>query len=408
MQFDIVDRHGAESCCLDDLRSCSYLLAGLGGYSQVILQRLKQRQLAQPDALVDTMMSGCREKFGLPVLSMSEAASLSDKLIIIGSSPYDFESELINKLRLHGCNHLICLAPEEIFEPFNDPYHTSPIDEQTWPIVLLICMLDHHIQQLMCLINLLRQQKIQCRIVRPYDAYAITRLDQSQVLGAILWNGTPTYYESVKQYLDEHGKPFLYAELGFFPQRDHVYLDRQGVNLARSMELPNEKRVEAEQELSNLRANLLAGREWIPTDYVLIPLQIASDTNVRLYSDYGDRIQQFIDDVIRDHGHERLLFKPHPLDPMAGTYDFYGYNVVNGDFMTLALSCKFICGINSSTLFEARLVGIPVHFYGRSLLSETHDEYEVMLRMVQNQFRVDGSDLTRKIGPYMNLFGIEI
>lgn len=99
----------------------------------------------------------------------------------------------------------------------------------------------------------------------------------------------------------------------------------------------------------------------------------------------------------------------HTLNQQVGSItDFHGREIVSGDFMTLALSSKFICGINSSTLFEARLVGIPVHFYGRSLLSECPDEQEVMLQMVQNQFRVDGSDLVRKIGPYMQQFGIEI
>jgi len=110
--------------------------------------------------------------------------------------------------------------------------------------------------------------------------------------------------------------------------------------------------------------------------------------------------------VIRDYGNERLMFKPHPLDPSKDIYDFHGYEVVDGDFMTLALSSKLICGINSSTLFEARLVGIPVHFYGHSLLNRNENEYMTLLAMVNNQFRVDGADIENKIGKFIRHFGL--
>ncbi|HDZ8839483.1 TPA: hypothetical protein RUW99_003140 [Aeromonas veronii] len=407
MRFEIVGRQGVCSLSIAELPSSGYLLAGMGNYSQLILQRLQEMQRPLPVALIDTMTSDCSEKFGLPVIDMTQA-SQHDLSIIIGSSPYDYEQEVMAKLRQHGCYRLVALEPEEILPPLLDPLADSLADTESWPVLLLVCMLDHHVQQLASLMIWLHQRQILCRVVRSYDAHAIMAIPPSRLLGAIIWNGTPAYYDSVKQYLQDMGKQYLYAELGFFPQREHVYLDRQGVNLGRCMGLMPCQKDDAEQELVRVRERLLGGRLWVPGDAVVVPLQIATDTNVRLYSNYGDKMQQFIDDVIRDYGNERLLFKPHPLDPLGDTYDFHGREIVSGDFMTLALSSKFICGINSSTLFEARLVGIPVHFYGRSLLSECPDEQEVMLQMVQNQFRVDGSDLVRKIGPYMQQFGIEI
>lgn len=379
----------------------------MGNYSQLILQRLQEMSYRLPVALIDTVSSGCSEQFGLPVIDMVQA-SQRGLSIIIGSSPYDYEQEVIAKLRRHGCHRLIALEPEEFLQPLSDPFAESSVDTKTWPVLLLVCGLDHQVEQLIGLMTWLRQRQVLCRVVRHYDAQAIMAIPPSRLLGAIIWNGTPACYDSVKQYLHRLEKPYLYAELGFFPQSEHIYLDKQGVNLARCMGLTVCQKEDAEQELATLRERLLNGRQWVPGDAVLVPLQIATDTNVCLHSNYGGKMQQFIDDVIRDHGNERLLFKPHPLDPLGDTYDFHGREIVSGDFMPLALSSKFICGINSSTLFEARLVGIPVHFYGRSLLSECPDEQEVMLQMVQNQFRVDGSDLVRKIGPYMQQFGIEI
>ncbi|HDX8614718.1 MULTISPECIES: hypothetical protein [Aeromonas] len=405
MKLKIIGRERIESLAIAALPSSGYLLAGLGNYSRLILQRLQEQQVPLPLALIDTMESGCVEKFGLPVISMMQA-SQQDLSIIIGSSPYDYEQELIIKLKLKGCFKLIALEPEEILVPLADPCRGLPIECNNWPVVLLVCMLDLHVKKLSSLISWLSQRHIRCHIVRPYDIRAITEIKPSRLLGAIIWNGVPVYYEGIKQYLQGHNKPIIYAELGFFPQRDYVYLDRRGVNLAREIELQASQKESAEQELVQLREGLLKGRSWIPGEAILVPLQIATDTNVHLYSDYGDNIQKFIDDVIRDYGNERLMFKPHPLDPSKDIYDFHGYEVVDGDFMTLALSSKLICGINSSTLFEARLVGIPVHFYGHSLLNCNENEYMTLLAMVNNQFRVDGADIENKIGKFMRHFGL--
>ncbi|WP_429138574.1 hypothetical protein [Aeromonas allosaccharophila] len=405
MRFEIIGREEAKSESIATLPSSGYLLAGLGNYSQLIIQRLQERQRPLPFALIDTMASGCIEKFGLPVISMVQA-SQQNLSIIIGSSPYDYEQELITKLKDEGCHKLVVLDPEEILVPLVDPCRGLPIECNTWPVVLLVCMLDIHVQKLSCLISWLSQRHIRCHIVRPYDIREITNVTPSRLLGAIIWNGVPTYYNSIKQYLQEHAKPIFYAELGFFPQRDHVYLDRRGVNLAREIELQESQKESAERELLQLRNGLLKGRVWIPGEAILVPLQIATDTNVCLYSEYGNKMQAFIDDVIRDYGNERLMFKPHPLDPSKDMYNFHGYEIVDGDFMTLALSSKLICGINSSTLFEARLVGIPVHFYGHSLLNSNENEYMILLAMVNNQFRVDGADIEEKIGKFMNYLGL--
>ncbi|MDF8329124.1 hypothetical protein P5G63_11715 [Aeromonas salmonicida] len=405
MMLEIVGREGAKSLSIATLPSSGYLLAGLGNYSQLILQRLQERQCQPPFALVDTMSSGCTEKFGLPVINMAQA-SQQNLSIIIGSSPYDYEQEVIAKLKLEGGHKLVALDPEEILAPLADPCTDLPVEHDSMAVVLLVCMLDIHVQKLSSLITWFHQRHIVCRIVRPYDVRAIAAITPTRLLGAIIWNGVPAYYDSVKQYLLELDKPLLYAELGFFPQRDHVYLDYQGVNLARDMELLTSHQEAAERELNLLRERLLEGRRWIPSETILVPLQIATDTNVRLYSDYGDRMQRFIDDVIRDYGNERLIFKPHPLDPLQDTYNYHGYEVVSGDFMTLALSSKLICGINSSTLFEARVVGIPVHFYGNSLLNNGENEHMTLLKMVNNQFRVDGADLERKIDKFMRYFGL--
>ncbi|ALP41886.1 hypothetical protein WL1483_2467 [Aeromonas schubertii] len=377
----------------------------MGNYSQLILQRLQEMKRPLPVALIDTMTSDCSEKFGLPVIDMMQA-SQHDLSIIIGSSPYDYEQEVMAKLRQHGCHRLVALEPEEILPPLLDPLADSLADTESWPVLLLVCMLDIHVQKLSSLISWLSQRHIRCHIVRPYDIRAITSVTPPRLLGAIIWNGVPAYYNSIKKYLHEHAKPIFYAELGFFPQRDHVYIDRRGVNLAREMELQESQKESAERELLQLRNGLMKGRAWIPGETILVPLQIATDTNVCLYSEYGNKMQTFIDDVIMDYGNERLMFKPHPLDPSKDMYDFHGYEVVDGDFMTLALSSKLICGINSSTLFEARLVGIPVHFYGHSLLNSNENEHMTLLAMVNNQFRVDGTDIDEKLGKFMKYIGL--
>lgn len=386
-----------------DMGDSPYLIAGMGSYVSKLLASLRLLKRPEPCAIIDTTGNQSGTEFYHTVVTLDDVADYSSCDVIIGSD--EFKYEIIDKLKAHHW-------PEDKYCTLNMSdilvceFSDGLLDLGKYEkYIIYYSLSSYHEDYIGSLFNYLRSKGVGVLKQHVLPASWSSDIPWDKVNCGILWNGILPEYSEAKVNLQQHGKPFLFAEFGFFPQRKHIYLDGHGINLARVMSLPETARPLAELELSELRKEMLGDRTWMPSDYILVPLQIQSDSNVHLYSSYGNNMQQFIDDVISDFPGERLVFKAHPLDKNAKTYNYHGFETSSEDFISLALQAKLVCGINSTTLFEARLADIPVRFYGDSLLTQGEDQHEVLLQIIYNQMRVDGSNFEIKLAAFRKLLG---
>jgi len=198
-----------------------------------------------------------------------------------------------------------------------------------------------------------------------------------------------------------------YIEYGFFPQSDFYYLDRNGVNNKRSLMSDDFSwlRDHHFDLLERTRRSFLSGFNRLSDRFIVVPLQVPSDSNVLFCSRFNAGMQQFIDYICDCYPeHEEIVFKAHPKDPYKATYKFHGRRVSEEPFLNLLSHARLVHGITSSTLYEAALAGIPVIPEGESLLNQHRSNTEGLLAaMVSRQMHVSQMDVQAYIEDNSNL-----
>ena len=136
------------------------------------------------------------------------------------------------------------------------------------------------------------------------------------------------------------------------------------------------------------REQLFLERQSQDKGYVFVPLQIASDSNIQNHSRFVDGMQQYINFVLSKHDAKKVIFKVHPKDQYADSYQFYGAGLSSADTLDLIADATLIRGINSSVLFEAALFGKQVKADGDCLLNNNSaDALKVVQAMIARQYR---------------------
>lgn len=218
-----------------------------------------------------------------------------------------------------------------------------------------------------------------------------------QSLGTLLWNGTLPIFNALKQYLSANNLPFSFLECGFFPQTQHLYFDRMGINVHSSL---------AHADLSGLPADVTAilqqkrqqfFQEVAPhvehPPYIFIPLQLGDDSNIQLHSRFVNGMQEFINYIEACYPDDCLVFKKHPRD--NHDYQLFGKHSSwsNACARALIKGAKRVHGINSSVLFEAELFGIETIIEGDCLLKRhANHKAEMLAAIILWQFDVSLMD----------------
>ena len=221
-----------------------------------------------------------------------------------------------------------------------------------------------------------------------------------------IWNGQRDFFQPALSYLAARNIPVTYMEAGFFPQDQHFYLDRYGVNqkcrlMSDDLGWVGEKHLE---RIRTTRDNFFGNISLLNEDYVLIPLQVPTDANIVYCSRFTSGMQEFIDYICDIYkGRERLVFKVHPKDPYNGQYRFYGHETSDANFAELLSRAKKVHGITSSTLYEAALAGIETISEGESLLNRhSHQVKKLLAAMIDRQAHVNETDLSYWLRTYSN------
>ena len=184
----------------------------------------------------------------------------------------------------------------------------------------------------------------------------------------VFHNGAHPIYKHVIESLKELKIPIIFSELGWFPQKDHVYFDQWGVN-----GLSYIANQTAEQLCERSFTDTNAQKKSLNGDYALIVTQLENDTNLIVNSPRFKSNENFISHVISELDESiQIIIKPHPLDKGIERYRKFVCDNVSlsddGDTMQLIKNAHSVIGINSTVLLQSLEYDVNIYSFGRSIL----------------------------------------
>lgn len=206
----------------------------------------------------------------------------------------------------------------------------------------------------------------------------VKRLTELNTTHIVVWNGEfndnerghqPRFINYIKNHLNVQ---FIYAEHGWFPQKDTFMLDKEGTNgsssIAKSTHVPisksnkhNTKRKEYDKLAIDPKIR----------DYIYVPLQLNTDTQIVNHSPFFKDMVSFINHVARLFN-KKIIVKVHPKDTAVNKEKYRNAcnrisNVRYVEDTNNIGWCKFasyVIAINSTSINEALLYRKPVMTYG--------------------------------------------
>lgn len=258
----------------------------------------------------------------------------------------------------HGANNALCVC-----ERVNGKYHTCPKHWRAW------------------------QREI------------YNDIDNSDIV--IIWNSLEPCTYWIKDICHQLGKPYLFIEYGFIPQKDMFHLDTKGIIKQSSL---NDSLVWLTNDMINESENyinkLMQHKKWYnkAENYILCPLQLPWDTSIYLCSKYKN-MNEFILDVIKLYPDEQIIITPHPklrdinqISPQI--FENYPNIIMNmtESTLTLAQHAKEVVGITSTVLYETLAFHKKTTALGNCPIKTHNGDRKLALCAIQRQFRFNNID----------------
>ncbi len=216
-----------------------------------------------------------------------------------------------------------------------------------------------------------------------------------------LWNGESIYTETIRWACWKEEVPCSIVEVGYFPQKHFFVLDSQGINATSSLMHDSLDWVETKHhnKVKSIRESHLRGRQWKGGGgYILIPLQLASDTNIVNNSDFST-MTEFVRHCEATFPNKKLRFKRHPLD--TENYNSAHPIHTDGDFLDLAVDADLVYGINSTCLLESLLLGAPTESIGKGFIAaHKHQPDKLLAALVDKQIPVGEKNISYWLKKY--------
>jgi hypothetical protein len=177
--------------------------------------------------------------------------------------------------------------------------------------------------------------------------------------------------------------PCYYAELGWLPQANHMYIDPEGPGgrskLSNTMWVgrPDSELCKTMDAIKFYYPEKPKHKD-MPGEYILIPLQIEDDTSILYDSPLFKTMESLIGFVHWHFSDYPIIVKPHPLSKK--THKLPTENVKwapkEASFCELAQHAKAIIGINSTCLIESLVFNKPVGALGKSVATNKGVMYD--------------------------------
>ena len=216
-----------------------------------------------------------------------------------------------------------------------------------------------------------------------------------------MWNGEGRQTKVIRAACREMGVPCTIVEVGYFPQSKFYVIDPQGINGSASLMHDSLDWIQEvhHKKLADIRESHLRGRKWKGGGgYILIPLQLADDTNIVNNSDFTT-MTQFIRHCETTFADKKLIFKRHPSDKEE--YQSAHPIRVDGDFLDLAVNADSVYGINSTCLLESLLLGAPTEAIGKGFANaHKHQPEKLLAALADKQIPVGEKDISYWLEKY--------
>ncbi|MDI4652857.1 MULTISPECIES: hypothetical protein [Pseudoalteromonas] len=190
-----------------------------------------------------------------------------------------------------------------------------------------------------------------------------------------IWNGQAEHQQDFVILAKNLGFKFNYLELGWFPQKNHYYIDPIGVNANSSIAnlKPYTLKKAEKDKLEQWVAEYTKPYSNIDTKkkQILVPLQVDTDTNITNHSPFSNMREfiEYLELAIPDT--YTVIIRPHPLAQYAYSIKsqkpnfFFNTKV---ELYELIAQSEYIIGINSTVLLEGICFGKKVCALGEGII----------------------------------------
>jgi len=220
----------------------------------------------------------------------------------------------------------------------------------------------------------------------------------------VVWNGQNEWQRPAVDLAKSRGVKIIYAELGFFPQFGNVFYDAMGIGPESSVMNDSLEWLTSDQldDFREFQKHYVPKHD--PHGYVLIPLQLESDTQIRKHSPFK-LMQHFIDhccEFFFESGMP-LVFKRHPRD--SSNYDTNGFPLVkHGDIRKIARHASLVYGINSTSLLECSMIqGLEVVAIGEGFLRKPEPRDHILAALLSLQVKQSADSLPHHLSARLGL-----
>lgn len=193
----------------------------------------------------------------------------------------------------------------------------------------------------------------------------------------IIYNGSRPEIINCRFACEELKKSTIYFECGIFPQHETIITDTKGIigksSLCENISWVSKNNIE---KFLKFKKNYIKSFKKCKKEIdILIPTQMEWDCSIQLHSPFKTMIE-FIEYCDNKFNGRQVVYKIHPRDfnNFKKYCDVTKNECVISDiknkksFMEFANKSNFVFGINSTSLFESLILGIPTESIGNGIL----------------------------------------
>jgi hypothetical protein len=386
--INLVSEYKLSFKSVNELADINYSIIGDGDYVVSLLALIQRTHGHLPKRIYVRSPNE-----NLPADLQFEEKTLSEgheEVLVLGTNLYQLEMMTrLENVVFEKTQFVDVLAGKGNLETLGY-YHSQIPSNQNYLIFFAVNPVDNFNNFLGNFKSWLESQGIPMIIRHPMQT--LTDQELLSASGVIVWNGAMAIHQPILYRCENLQVEVTYAECGFFPQHEHFYFDKKGVN-AKSQLYDDELNWLEEKaflKLEKIRDKYRPKFQVRAGNYIFVPLQVPSDSNIINNSRFNNGMQEFIDYIEEIYPQEIIYFKPHPKDRLKSSYKFKrGLVVEGGDLIKLIAEAKLVHGINSSVLYEAALIGKDIKVEGNCLLkTHQHQNDKLLAAMVARQFAV--------------------
>lgn len=204
-----------------------------------------------------------------------------------------------------------------------------------------------------------------------FELGALEALDPDRVL---VFNGSFAWCHAATAVIRERWDT-LYAELGWLPQSNQIYIDPRGPG-ARSQLFLDAVPTQTSSAMESLRELYKPSGASIEPGFILVPLQMEADTSILYDSPVFKTMHSLVGFVVRSFPDHRIVVKTHPRIDVP--FEYPGVlSISNTESLNdLVVASRAVVGINSTSLIEALVHHKPVMALGSNVISGKNVFYE--------------------------------